>query len=245
MEDEWLPAYESDSDELCYGIPTDARNIPALAQKILDSSYVDTSQGFDMEIFLDFDQLDDELWEEDPESAEYEITSLLEKLRSRVEPLLKEVQRKFGFKSDLSGWEDGYATVVNYTKNKKKFVECIRFLMSQKDLFEYCSLGVSFYLMPVSKLSEDPEFEAVCEEIEKITGGEFSIRGKAELGPYDGIKAGSSFYQTLLLLSPSYEFPIQFFRVHSEDNRLASSYYYYVFSKICKEMDCKLTMLRA
>lgn len=243
MEDEWL-SIEPDTGELCYGIPTDAENILSLTRKILNSAYVDTSQGFDLEIFLDLDQLDD-LFEEDPEKAEIELESLLGKLRERIEHLSKETRRRFGFRCDVTSWEEGYATIVDFTRNKKKFIECIEFLMQQKDLFEYCALGVSFYLSPVSELYKDPEFTSVCEEIERRTGGEFSIREKADLGPYDGIGAGSSFYQTLLLLSPSYEFPIQFFRTYSEDNRLASSFYYYIYTKMCKEMDCKLTLLRA
>lgn len=245
MEDEWLPAFELEPSELAYGIPTEAKNIPALMSKILNSPYVDGSQGFDLEIILDLDQLDEVIWEEEPHVAESEIVSLIEGLRGRLRTLLKETNRRFKFKSDLSGWDEGFATVVDYTENKENLIKCIEFLVSQKDLFEHCTLGISLYLSPVSQFSEDPEFATVCEEIEKRTGGKFSIRGQAELGPYDGIKAGSSFYQMFLLVSPLYEFPLQFFRGHSEDNRLASSFFHYIFSKICKEIDCKLTLLRA
>ncbi len=243
MEDEWLPPVEFDSSELCYGIPTDPKNILSLTRRILSSPYVDSTQGFNLEIILDLYHLDEELWEDD--TIEQEISSLTEKLRGRIETVLNEVHRRFGFESDMSEWDEGYATVVDYTENRTRLVSCIKFLISQTDLFEHCALGISFYLTPVSNLSRDPGFAAICEEIEQRTEGEFSIRGKAELGPYGGIEAGSSFYQMFLLLSPSYEFPLQFFRGHSEDNRLASSYYHYVFSKICTTLDCKLTLLRA
>ncbi len=245
MEDDWWPAYGLEPSELCYGIPTDAQRIPTLLSKILHSPYVDSSQGFDLEIILDLDKLDEELWEGDPGAAELEIQSLIENLRGRIRAVLRETSRKFRFESDISGWDDGYATVVEYTENRENLIKCVEFLVSQADLFEHCTLGVSLYLAPISRLSEDTEFAVVCEEIERRTGGEFSIRGKAELGPYDGVKAGSSFYQMFLLVSPLYEFPLQFFRGHSEDNRLAASFFHYVFSKICKEIDCKLTLLRA
>lgn len=244
MEDDWLPLYELEANELCYGIPTDAKNIPPLTQKILNSSYVDKSQGFDLEILLEFDQLGDDLFEEEPDVIEYEISVLTEKLRGPIESILQETRHLFGFESDLSGWEDGYAVVADYTKDKRKLMECIKFLIRHPDLFELCTLSVSLYLTPVSRLYKDPVFAAVCEEIENRTSGEFSIRGKAELGPYDGIKAGSSFYQLFLLISPLYEFPLRFFRGHSEDNRLASSYYHYIFSNICRNIDCKLTLLK-
>ena len=245
MEDDLWPAYELETNELCYGIPTRARNIPVLANKILNSPYVDRSQGFDLEILLEFDQLDDDLWEEDPSVIEEKISSVINTLKGRIEQVLEETYERFGFVGDSSEWEEGYAVVTDYTENKKKLVDCITFLIDQVDLFEYCTLSVSFYLNPVSTLSEDPQFTSVCEEIEKRTEGEFSIREKAELGPYDGIDAGSSFYQLFLLLSPLYEFPLRFFRGHSEDNMLASLYYHYMFSNICREMDCKLTLLRA
>ncbi|MBU7012137.1 MAG: hypothetical protein HXS46_15740 [Theionarchaea archaeon] len=250
MEDEWWPLHEQDTNELCYGVPTDARQIPHLMKKILISPYVDSSQGFDLEIILDLDQLDEELLDEElldeePGAAEAKVAAIIETLRGRLQSVLKETDRRFHFRSDLSGWDEGYATVVEYTKNVERLIECITYLVSQSDLFEYCTLGVSLYLTPVSQLSEDMEFGTVCKEIEKRTGGQFSIRGKAELGPYDGIKAGSSFYQTFLLVSPLYEFPLQFFRGHSEDNRLAGSFFHYIFSKICKDLDCKLTLLRA
>jgi hypothetical protein len=240
MEDEWWPIHEFDASELSYGIPTDPRNISSLTRKILNSPYIDNSQGFNLEILLDLSQLDEDILESDTK-----VSSLTEKLRGRIEPLLRETNRLFGFESDLSGWNEGYGSIIDYTEDKKGLVDCIRYLVAEKDLFEYCTLGVSFCLIPVSTLLEDPEFTAVCEEIEKRTGGEFSIRENAELGPYDGIEAGSSFYQIFLLVSPLYEFPLQFFRGHSEDNRLASPYYNYIFSKICTLIDCKLTLLRA
>lgn len=244
MEDEWLPDYELDTSELCYGIPTDAKSILLLTQKILNSPLVDSSQGFDLEILLEFEQFEDELWEEEPEVVESEIQAITEKLRGRIESMLEEVRRKLGVRTDSSGWGEGYAVVLNYTKNKRKVIDCVKFLISQAELFEYCTLSVSFHLVPVSEFLEDPKFIAVCEEIEKRTEGKFSIREKAELGPYDGIEAGSSFYQLFLLISPLYEFPLRFFRGHSEDNRLASAYYHYIFSRICKDIDCKLTLLR-
>lgn len=244
MEDDWLPFYELDTSELCYGIPTDAKNISSLIQKMLNSPYVDSSQEFDLEILLDFDKLD-ELWDEEPDIAEYEISTLTKRLKNRVQSVLEETRHKFGIVYDLSEWEEGYAIVMEYTKNKKKLTDCITFLISKMDLFEYCTLSVSLYLAPLTHFFDDPAFIRVCEEIEKRTSGEFSIREKAELGPYDGIGAGSSFYQLFLLISPLYEFPIRFFRGHSEDNRLASLYYHYVFSKICTDIDCKLTLLKA
>lgn len=245
MEDELWPPYELDTSELCYGIPTHAENIPRLTQEILNSSYVDRFQGFDLEILLEFDQLDDDLWEEDPHVIEEKISSLAETMRGRITSVLEETYEKFGFVGDVSEWAEGYAVVTDYTENDKKLIECVTFLVSQADLFEHCALSISFYLAPVSTLFEDPQFAAVCEEIEKRTGGEFSIREKADLGPYDGIGAGSSFYQLYLLLSPLDEFPLRFFRGHSEDNRLASPYYHYIFSKICQDLDCKLTLLKA
>ncbi|MBU7018938.1 MAG: hypothetical protein HXS44_15625 [Theionarchaea archaeon] len=244
MEDDWLPPYELDANELCYGIPTDTKNILSLTQKIINSPFVDNFQGFDLEILLEFDQLDDELWEEEPEIIEYEISSLTESLRGRIESLLEEAHRRFGLEGDISGWADGFAVVAEYTEDRKKLIDCLKFLVHQPNFLEYCTVSVSFYLNPVSTFLDDPGFIAVCEEIEKRTGGEFSIRGKAELGPYDGIEAGSSFYQLYLLVSPHYEFPLRFFRGHSEDNRLASSYYHYVFSRICRSIDCKLTLLK-
>jgi len=243
MEDDYLPFYELDTSELCYGIPTDAKNIPSLIQRILNSPYVDSSHGFDLEILLEFDQFD-ELWDEESDMVEYEIQALTKKLFDRIKSVLEETRHKFGIDYDLSEWAEGYAIIMDYTKNKKKLVECVTFLISQVDLFEYCTLSVSFYLTPLTTFFDDPTFITVCEEIEKHTSGEFSIREKAELGPYDGIKAGSSFYQLFLLISPSYEFPLRFFRGHSEDNRLASLYYHYVFSRICKDIDCKLTLLK-
>jgi hypothetical protein len=244
MDDEWSSYYDLVDSELCYGIPTDPRNIPSLARRILKSSYVDVSQGFDLEILLELDH-EDETIEEDPESFEEEIVSLAERLRFRIESVLGETQQKFGFSPDLSGWTEGFATVVDYTENVKKLSECISYLNAQTDLFEYCSLSLSFYLAPVSQLFDDPGFARVCDEIEQRTGGEFSIRGKSELGPYDGINAGSSFYQMFLLVSPLYEFPLRFFRGQSEDNSLAYPYYHYIFSDICRRLDCKLTLLKA
>jgi hypothetical protein len=243
MEDDWWPDYDFDSNELSYGIPTDSKNIPLLAKRILNSSFVDSSQGFDLQILLDVEQIE-EVWGEEPD-IEQKISSIIEALRERIKSLLEEAESRFDFESDMSEWDEGYCVVVEFTENKTELIECIRFLITQVDLFEYCTLGLSFYLVPVSQLYGDPEFTTMCEEIEQRTRGEFSIRGKAELGPYDGIQGGSSFYQTFLLMSPLYEFPLQFFRGHSEDNRLASSYYYYIFSKICKAIDCKLTLLKA
>jgi hypothetical protein len=245
MEDEWWSTTDFDPSELCYGIPTDSRRIPVLARKILNSPYVDTSQGFSLELLLDVSQPDEELWDEELEEPENDISAVAEELRSRVEAILQETRRRFEFEGDLSEWAEGYGSIVEYTENRTKLLDCIRYLISQTDLFEYCTLGISFYLAPVSQLSNEPGFDMVCEEIEKRTEGEFSIRGKAELEPYDGIEAGSSFYQTFLLISPLYEFPLQFYRGHSEDNRLASPFYNYIFSRICSKIDCKLTLLRA
>ena len=245
MEDEWWPDYDLDVSELCYGIPTDAKRIPALTRKILNSPYVDRSLRFDVEIFLELDQLDDELWEEAPAVVESEIEGLTEKLRSRITSVLAETQRRYGCEGDLSGWSEGYALVMEYMENKRQLIDCISFLLSQKDLYEYCMLAVSLFLAPVFSLLENPEFETVCQDIENRTEGKFSIRGMAELGPYDGINAGSSFYQLYLLLSPLDEFPLRFFREPSEDNRLASQYYHYILSKICTDLDCKLTLLKA
>ncbi len=243
MEDEWWPVHEFDSSELCYGIPTDVKQIPSLTRKILNSRYVDSSQGFSLELILDVTQTDEE-YEGDTVDALNE-PDVIEALRGRITSLLQETDRRFKFESDMSEWDDGFGVLTDYTESKKSVTDCIKFLLSQMDIFEYCTLGASLYLVPVPELLKEPEFISVCEEIEKRTGGEFSIRGKAELHPYDGIGAGSSFYQLFLLISPLCEFPIQFFRAHSEDNRLASPYYHYVFSKICNNIDCKLTLLKA
>lgn len=241
MEDNrWLDDF--DYSELNYGIPTSPKNLPKLTKKILDSPYIDHAQGFDLEILLDVSQLDEELFEPEPE---YTISVVTNELQPRIESLLENVKTRFGFEYDMSPWNEGYCVVVDYTEDRKTLVECIEFLVSQKSLFTYCTLGSSFCLVPVSQLLEDPAFTTICEEIEKRTGGKFSIRETAELGPYDGIEAGSTFYQLFLLLSPLHEFPLQFFRGHSEDNRLALPYYYYVFSKICAAIDCKLTLIRA
>jgi hypothetical protein len=244
MEEDLWPIYELETSELCYGIPTHAENIPALTQKILESSCVDSSQGFDLEILLEFDQSDDELLEKGPDAIEEEISQLAEGLGDRIRSILEETRTRFGFEGDASEWAGGYAVITDFTENKEKLTECITFLISQVDLFEHCTVSVSLYLTPVSAFFEDSRFAAVCEEIEERTGGEFSIREKAELGPYDGIEAGSSFYQLFLLLSPLDEFPIRFFRGHSEDNRLASPYFHYIFSRICRDIDCKLTLIR-
>lgn len=241
MEDEWWPDHEFDSSELCYGIPTDVMRIPSLTRKILNSPFVDSSQGFSLELILDVTQEDEEYWD----AETYDAPAVIEALRDRMTSLLQETERRFGFESDIAEWDEGFGVITDYTESKKSVVECIKFLLSQPDIFEYCTLGASLFLVPVSELLKEPEFTSVCEEIEKRTGGEFSIRGKAELGPYDGIDAGSSFYQLFLLVSPLYEFPLQFFRAHSEDNRLAYPYYHYVFSKICNNIDCKLTLLKA
>lgn len=245
MEDEWWSTTEFDPSELCYGIPTDSRRVSALTKKILNSPYVDISQGFSLELLLDVSQPDEELWDEEMDEPEGVISAVAERLRARIEATLQETKSRFGFEGDLSEWTEGYGTIVDYTENKVELLDCIRYLISQTDLFEYCTLGISFYLAPVARLSNEPGFDTVCEEIEKQTEGEFSIRGKAELEPYDGIEPGSSFYQIFLLISPLYEFPLQFYRGHSEDNRLAFPFYSYVFSRICSKIDCKLTLLRA
>lgn len=244
MDDEWLSYYDLVDSELCYGIPTDPKNIPLLAKRILKSSYVDLTQGFDLEILLELDQ-QEEIAEEHLESIEQEISSLAEQVRPRIEGVLSEIQARFGFAPDLTGWHEGFATVVEYTEDVRTLSECIAYLTSQTDLYEHCSLSLSFYLVPVTQLFDDPGFAHICNEIEQRTSGEFSIRGKSELGPYDGINAGSSFYQMFLLLSPLYEFPLRFFRGQSEDNSLAYPYYHYIFSNICRRLDCKITLLKA
>ncbi|MGD2249386.1 MAG: hypothetical protein PVF58_13340 [Candidatus Methanofastidiosia archaeon] len=239
MENDWWPD-DFDYSELNYGIPTSPKNIVPLTKKILYSPYIDHTQGFDLEILLDLSRLDDELFEPEPE---YTISLVTDELRPRIESLLQDVQTQFKFEYDMSPWDEGYSVVTDYTEDRKTLLNCIKFLVSQSALFEYCTLGTSFCLAPISELLDDSAFLTICEEIEKRTGGKFSIRGTAELGPYDGIEAGSTFYQVILLLSPLYEFPLQFFRGHSEDNRLASPYYYYVLSKICNLIDCKLTLI--
>jgi hypothetical protein len=240
MEDEWLPLHEFDPSELCYGIPIDVRRIPSVTKRIINSRYVDSSQGFSLELILDVPHADEEY--EDDEA--YDAYAVIEALRDRMGSLLKETDRQFGFESDITEWDEGIGVITDFTENKKSVTDCIKFLLTQLDIFENCTLGVSLYLVSVSALLKEPGFTEVCEEIEKRARGEFSIRGKAELGPYDGIDAGSSFYQLFLLISPLCEFPLQFFRAHSEDNRLASPYYHYMFSKICGGLDCKLTLLK-
>lgn len=244
MHDEWVPYNNLLDSELCYGIPTDPRRIPSLTKRILRSPYVDVTQGFDLEILVELDSEDD-IIEENPESIEEEISSLTTQLQSSLERVLAEITARFGFESDLSGWNEGFATIVDFTEDVRTLSECITYLTAQTELYEHCALSLSFYLVPVSQLFDDPGFSVVCEEIEQRTGGEFSIRGKSELGPYDGISAGSSFYQMFLLLSPLYEFPIRFLRGQSEDNSLAYPYYHYIFSNICRRLDCKLTLLKA